>query len=256
MNLSFDLNLIERYKSNSQKARVLTEDWVKRNAFCPICGREKIFKCENNKPVSDFYCNTCKEIFELKSKKGNFSNIINDGAYSTMIERITSDTNPDFFFLTYDFQNYVVENFMIIPKHFFTPNIILKRPPLTSTAKRAGWVGCNIDLKSIPDDGKVFIIKKGVEIDKEIVVNKVNKNLFLKEQEVTSRGWILDIMRCVDRINKNEFQLSDIYVFEDYLHILHPNNNNIKAKIRQQLQILRDNNYIKFLGNGNYRKVL
>lgn len=62
-------------------------------------------------------------------------------------------------------------------------------------------------------------------------------------------------MKYVDQIKQKEFLLADIYKFEKYLHILHPNNNNVKAKIRQQLQILRDNNYIEFLGNGKYRKV-
>lgn len=255
MDLALNYKLIENYKSNSQKARILTEDWVKRNVFCPICGKEKIEKFENNKPVSDFYCDACNEIFELKSKNGNFSNIVSDGAYSTMIERITSDTNPDFFFLTYNTQKKMVENFLIIPKHFFTPNIIIKRKPLASTAKRAGWVGCNIDLSSIPNDGKIFMIKQCKEISKKDVVSKMQKNLFLKKVEVTSRGWILDIMKCVDEIKKNEFTLTDIYKFEEYLHILHPNNNNIQAKIRQQLQILRDNNYLEFLGKGKYRKV-
>ncbi|HHD16183.1 MAG TPA: restriction endonuclease, partial [Euryarchaeota archaeon] len=33
----------------------------------------------------------------------------------------------------------------------------------------------------------------------------------------------------------------------------HPNNRHIKAKIRQQLQILRDENIIEFIGNGLYR---
>lgn len=255
MDLALNYKLIENYKSNSQKARILTEDWVKRNVFCPICGKEKIEKFENNKPVSDFYCDACNEIFELKSKNGNFSNIVSDGAYSTMIERITSDTNPDFFFLTYNIQKKMVENFLIIPKHFFTLNIIIKRKPLASTAKRAGWVGCNIDLSSIPNDGKIFMIKQCKEISKKDVVSKMQKNLFLKKVEVTSRGWILDIMKCVDEIKKNEFTLNDIYKFEEYLHILHPNNNNIQAKIRQQLQILRDNNYLEFLGKGKYRKV-
>lgn len=254
MNLNLNVELIKNYKSNSQKARVLTESWVKSNAFCPICGREKIEKFENNKPVADFYCEQCNEIFELKSKDGKFSNIINDGAYLTMIERITSNSNPDFLFLTYNRIEYVVENFLVIPKHFFTPNIIIKRKPLADTARRAGWVGCNIDLTSIPNDGKIFIVKKGELIPKENVLKRIQKNLFLKDEEVSSRGWILDVMKCVDRINSTEFTLSDVYEFEEWLHMLHPNNNNVKAKIRQQLQLLRDNNYIEFLGNGKYFK--
>jgi type II restriction enzyme len=34
----------------------------------------------------------------------------------------------------------------------------------------------------------------------------------------------------------------------------YPNNNNIQAKIRQQLQILRDKGYLKFTGRGKYEK--
>ena len=71
----------------------------------------------NNKPVADFYCANCNEQYELKSKQAKLSNIINDGAYDTMIERISSDNNPNFFFLTYS-QEYSVNNFLIIPKHF------------------------------------------------------------------------------------------------------------------------------------------
>lgn len=55
MNLSFNLKLAEGYKSNSQIARVLTEGWVKENAYCPHCGYSSIKKFQNNKPVSDFF---------------------------------------------------------------------------------------------------------------------------------------------------------------------------------------------------------
>lgn len=57
---------------------------------------------ENNRPVADFYCLACKEDYELKSKKDTIGNKIVDGAYSTMIDRLQSDTNPNFFFLNYD----------------------------------------------------------------------------------------------------------------------------------------------------------
>jgi type II restriction enzyme len=58
-------------------------------------------------------------------------------------------------------------------------------------------------------------------------------------------------MRCVDMLER-EFRLDDIYRHIDMLKLKYPDNNNIEAKIRQQLQILRDNGYISFLGRGKY----
>lgn len=86
--------------------------------FCPRCGNEKIQSFENNRPVADFYCDNCKNQYELKSKSGKITTKINDGAYSTMIERITSNENPDLFCLSYSKNNYEVENLILIPKHF------------------------------------------------------------------------------------------------------------------------------------------
>lgn len=100
MNLAFNTNLAHGYTSNSQIVRLLTENWVLNNSFCPYCGTFPLNEFENNRPVADFYCNNCSEEFELKSKSSKLSNIITDGAYSTMIERINSDNNPNFFFLT------------------------------------------------------------------------------------------------------------------------------------------------------------
>ncbi len=255
MNLNLDIKLAEKYSSKSQIVRVLTENWVKNNSYCPCCGNLHITEFKNNKPVADFYCNECSEQFELKSKKGKISSIINDGAYSTMVERINSNHNPNFFFLTYS-KNWIVENFMIIPKHFFTTEIIIKRKALASTAKRAGWVGCNVDISNISEAGKVFLVKDSKIIEKKTVEDSFNKTLFLREKSGDSKGWILDIMLCVDAIYKNEFTLDDIYQFENKLKVKYPNNNFIKDKIRQQLQILRDKNIIEFIGNGKYKKII
>lgn len=98
MNLHLNIKLAEGYSSNSQIARVLTEDWVKENSYCPCCGENPLNEFANNRPVADFYCKKCHEEFELKSKKGKFSSTINDGAYSTMIERINSNQNQIFSF--------------------------------------------------------------------------------------------------------------------------------------------------------------
>lgn len=102
MNLKFDTKLAEGYTSKSQIARRLTEDWVLRNSYCPNCGEIPLLEFENNRPVADFYCNSCVEEYELKSKSGKISNTITDGAYSSMISRINSENNPNFFFLTYN----------------------------------------------------------------------------------------------------------------------------------------------------------
>jgi len=134
MNLNFNKELAIGYNSNSQIARVLTESWVKINSYCPSCGEKPLSDFENNRPVADFYCIKCSEEFELKSKSGKFSSTITDGAYDSMLKRITSDTNPNFFFLTYN--NFEVDNFLIIPKQFFTPEIIIKRKPLSDTQKK------------------------------------------------------------------------------------------------------------------------
>ena len=46
--------------------------------------------------------------------------------------------------------------------------------------------------------------------------------------------------------------MSNVYNAENELVRLFPNNKNIKAKVRQQLQILRDKGWLSFLGNGRY----
>lgn len=143
---------------------------------------------------------------------------------------------------------------MVIPKHFFIPDIIEKRKPLSSTAKRAGWIGCNILLNTIPDSGKIFYIKDGKEESKNKILDDWNKTSFLKEStNIKAKGWLLDIIKCIEKINKNDFSLSDIYQFEKHLKLKHPENNNIQAKIRQQLQILRDKEYLKFESRGKYK---
>ena len=253
MNLNLHSSLSDNYSSNSQKIRVLTEKWALENIFCPSCGGI-ISDYENNKPVADFYCGNCTEDYELKSKKDKIGKKIVDGAYSTMIERLQSASNPNFFFLNYDKNSLDISNFIVIPKHFFTPEIIEKRKPLSSSAKRAGWVGCNILLETIPQSGKIFYIKDNKVQSKNEIIDNWNKTIFLKENKnFESRGWLLDIIKCIEKINKKDFTLNEIYQFENYLKLKYPNNNNIQAKIRQQLQILRDKNFLEFSSRGKYK---
>lgn len=255
MNLNFNSTIIESYYSNSQIARILTENWVSENMYCPRCGNMYIKHFENNRPVADFYCPYCKNEYELKSKNGSLGHKITDGAYETMIRRITSNENPDFFFMNYSREKLIVKDLILIPKHFFVPDIIEKRTPLKDSARRAGWIGCNILLDKVPKQGRISIISNGNISNMDTVVKKVNKSTKLETQNLNSRGWIIDILNCINKIEHEIFILNEIYAFENELKIKHPFNNNIKPKIRQQLQFLRDKGFLEFLGNGIYKKV-
>jgi type II restriction enzyme len=73
-----------------------------------------------------------------------------------------------------------------------------------------------------------------------------------KTQSLQS-GWTSDVLAVVRSLNKSEFLLSDVYDREDELAKLHPNNDHVRDKIRQQLQVLRDLGLLEFLGDGKYR---
>ena len=58
---------------------------------------------------------------------------------------------------------------------------------------------------------------------------------FLKDQDAAARGWLTQVMKCVEAIGREAFGLDEVYAFEDRLARVYPGNNNIRPKIRQQL---------------------
>lgn len=233
----------------------MSEAWVAENLYCPRCGRLRVSHFENNKPVADFFCPDCGNEYELKSTGKDLGNKVVDGAYNTMIKRITSNSNPDFLFMSYRPQQYILRSLILIPKHFFVPDIIEPRHPLAPGKRRAGWQGCNIVISRIPTQGRIFLIRDGEVALRETVVEKVTKTGALAMNDLDSRGWIMDVLNCVNQISTEVFALSEMYDFETYLSVRHPNNKHVRDKIRQQLQILRDKGYLEFLGSGRYRKI-
>ena len=109
-------------------------------------------------------------------------------------------------------------------------------------------------MSNIPEIGKIFFVQNGVRKSKDEVLEKWSKTDFVKAaQNIESKGWLLDVLMCVEKIKQAEFSLEDVYAFEGYLKAKHPYNNNVKAKIRQQLQFLRDKGVLDFVGRGQYR---
>jgi type II restriction enzyme len=241
------------YDSGSQSARFWTEKWVERSLYCPNCGNVRLDKFPNNRPAADFLCVSCKEEFELKSQKTKFGAKVLDGAYRTMCERLAASNNPNFLFMNYDLKAMGVVDLFIVPKHFFVPEILEKRKPLAETARRAGWIGCNILLNQIPDAGKIFFVRHSQPIDKASVLSQWQRTLFLRDETSDAKGWLIEVMRCVEMLGKREFDLNEVYSFEQRLSGIFPNNQNVRPKIRQQLQVLRDKGYLDFVDRGTYR---
>jgi type II restriction enzyme len=241
------------YASGSQSARAWTERWVHDWVYCPNCGSQKLNPFPNNSPVADFFCGACKEEYELKSQKSIFGNKVLDGSFRTKCERLAANNNPNLFLLNYDLKQLSVTDLFVVPKHFFIREIIEKRKPLASTARRAGWIGSNILPSQVPQSGKIFIVRGGQPQPRESVLARWRSTLFLRDPGQEARGWLIEVMKCVETIGKREFRIDDIYAFEDRLSLLYPGNQNVRPKIRQQLQFLRDRGYLDFVSRGNYR---
>ncbi len=254
MRLGFDDNPQAAYDSGSQQARVSTEGWVAREMFCASCGSPSLTKLPNNSPLADFACPVCAEQYELKSKRGrSLGTTIADGAYSTKIARLTSSTNPHLMVLNYDLRARAVRNVCLVPKHFFVPEIIEARPELKRPARRAGWRGSNILIGRVPEAGRIFVLRNGIAEAKDAVLAKWKSTLFLRRTSIDGRGWLIEVMKAVEMIGRRDFTLEDVYAFEARLAEIYPKNNNVRPKIRQQLQVLRDNGFLEFKGRGTYR---
>lgn len=251
--LLMDQSLIADLSSKPQKIRVMSENWTKEQIFCPACGNA-LQSAPNNSKVLDFVCTKCQEEYELKSNSKNFGKKATDGAYDSMITRLNDLRSPHFFFLGYDLSRYEVKNFFVVPGHFLRPVSIEKRKPLSTSARRAGWVGCNILLDQIPDVGRISYIKNGLFASHTSVMDAWKKTVFLAEcTSIESRGWTIDVLRYIERIHQAEFSLEQIYQFEVELAAQHPGNNFVRDKIRQQLQVLRDKGFVEFVSRGKYR---
>ncbi len=243
------------YKSNSQIARRVTEFWFSQWMYCPSCPNKSVTQTRGSTKVVDFECARCGAEFQLKSKQGSLGKNLRDAAYQPMMERVTAGLAPHFAFMTYRKQPWEIVDLLLVPRHFLTPKAIVAAAPLSATARRAGWVGCSIALNEIPIDGRVFVIQASTVVDPVQVRKAWNKFAWMEDLDVEKRGWTTDVWNCVRRLGKKSFTLAEIYAFEPHLASRHPKNRHVRDKIRQQLQVLRDQKLLRFDSKGNYSVV-
>lgn len=252
MRLELDLHLADGYKSPAQRARRVTEGWLEGNMYCPACPSERLAKTRDNTRVVDFVCSACKAEYQLKAKGGPLGAKLRDAAYAPMMERALSNESPHFLFLGYDKRLWRVMSLLLVPGQFITPSVIERCKPLSVTARRKGWVGCNILAHRIPEDGRLLAVAEGRAMPPESVREGWRRFQWAGELDVESKGWLFDVLRCVRSFGGREFTSKEIYAFSKELGRLHPKNLHVDDKIRQQLQQLRNKGIVRFLNRGRY----
>ncbi|MGA2787057.1 MAG: DpnI domain-containing protein [Verrucomicrobiota bacterium] len=242
------------YHSGAQRARVVTESWGESNLYCPNCSSPKLTWLEPGHPASDYSCPKCRFWFQLKSQKSRIGDSITDGAYAAMMRAYHNDEMPSFYFMQYELMTWRVRNLLLVPHFAFPPSAIIKRNPTTPKGRGKPWVGCNFALNRIPDSARIPVINEEAITPPAAV--RQQYQLVRKQVEgltVKQRGWRLDVLRVIQSLGNAEFSTSDVYAFERELAQLHPDNDHVKAKIRQQLQDLRDRQLLLHIDRNRWR---
>ena len=255
MELNCDLSAAVGYTSPLQISRVLSEAWFRRNGFCLACEREALEPTANNTKACDFVCGNCSGGYELKTFRRKPVKRLIDGAYGALISRLQNGVAPTLMLMERS-SGWNISGLTAIHPLFLTPDIVEKRKPLSSTARRAGWVGCNIRLDLMGNDATIDIIKGGVSRPRESVREQFRKFNRLQEVPLERRGWMTLTLSVLRALRRSEFSLGEVYSREHFFSSVYPNNRNIRAKVRQQLQALRDLGYLEFCGAGTYRLLL
>jgi len=158
MHLEMPSDLAATYKSPAQRARVVTQAWISENMYCPACDRDSLEELPQNMKVVDFRCARCEEEFQLKSQRKPFGARVLDSAFKPMKQAVEEGMAPNLLLMHYRPQVWRVQDLLAVPGHFLTMSAIEERPPLAPTARRAGWVGCNILLARLPEDGRIPVV--------------------------------------------------------------------------------------------------
>lgn len=255
MNIQGDVTLGLGYANPTQQVRKISEAWIASNGYCLKCESDRLAPTPTNTRSRDFVCERCSHGYELKSKRGVFSTRVLDGAYAAMVKTITDGNTPTFLLLEYS-TAWSISGLRAIHHSLITETSVEARRPLASTARRAGWIGCNIVLPAIAIEGQIAIVQSGVVQPKSTARSAFARLENLSSLAYKDRGWAATILNMLHRLPHSNFALADVYRFDSELQRLFPDNKHIKPKIRQQLQVLRDAGLITFLGGGRYERTV
>jgi type II restriction enzyme len=255
MDLHGDVTLGLTYTNPTQQVRKISEAWIAANGYCLKCDSNKLTPTSANTKSRDFVCEKCSHGYELKSKCGIFSTRVLDGAYGTMVKTIKEGNTPTFLLLEYA-KSWSISGLRAIHHSLITESSVEARRPLAPSARRAGWIGCNIVLPAIAIEGQIAIVQGGVMQPKSMARDAFARLENLSSLPYKDRSWAATVLNLLKRLPNKEFALAEVYKFDTELQALFPNNKHVRPKMRQQLQVLRDAGLINFLGGGRYERTL
>ncbi len=252
MQTFLDKSIAASYTSASQIARVVSERWLLANMYCLNCDTDRLQPTPANTGCKDFFCHACQSPYELKTFSRRPPTSLIDGAYASMVRSMKAGSTPILLLLERD-MDWRVANLSAIHPAFLTLHVIDKRKPLAASARRAGWVGCNIRLDKLPVDAEIAIVKSGEPVPTHEARTSYQRLSPISTLPLTDRGWTTLTLQIIRQLRGPSFSLQAVYKMEAQFAKAYPGNNNVRAKIRQQLQQLRDLGLIEFKGRGSYR---
>ncbi|MBN2878731.1 MAG: type II deoxyribonuclease [Clostridia bacterium] len=117
------------------------------------------------------------------------------------------------------------------------------------------------DKKSYLDSEQIATIKKillDIPQTPKYDMNHEISDIFESDKKYIAdnlTGWTKLIFSAMDTMENKIISLSDFNSYFSYFKNQYPKNNNIEAKIRQQLQVLRNIGLVKFEDRGVYKKL-
>ena len=139
-----DMSVASRFVSAAQAARVALETWATFNLYCLNCERNELDRLPDNTPVADFECYSCDSRYQLKGKNGRVGKKIAGAAYQPTIDAIRAGRMPEYVLVEFDTRFATVVFVDAFPGRLITTERVEARKPLSASARRAGWQGCNI----------------------------------------------------------------------------------------------------------------
>ena len=104
----------------------------------------------------------------------------------------------------------------------------------------------------MPETAKLDLILNRKPLPKLDVMERWKRAARLLARDVPQRGWLAEVLKAVEE-QFSTFTLQDLYTnCEEELQGKHPENHNVRPKIRQQLQYLRNLGFVRFVRPGVY----